>query len=68
MDVVLAGRKIGDVREAVHIEAHKDLVSGGCVGALSRSRTMWRSSSPRRHETLKQTQLKLVGFVDVYQG
>jgi hypothetical protein len=32
--------------EAVHIEAHKDLlVVSGDVGALSRSRTMWRSSA-----------------------
>jgi hypothetical protein len=54
MDVVLAGRKIGDVREAVHIEAHKDLGVRGMCGALSRSRTMWRSSSPRRHETLNK--------------
>jgi hypothetical protein len=37
----------GDVREAVHIEAHKDLFGGvrGDVWSVVRSRTMWRSSA-----------------------
>jgi hypothetical protein len=66
----------GDVREAVHIEAHKDplVVSGDVCGSVVKEQddvaqlSLHLGVDPRRHETLKQTQLKLVGFVDVYQG
>jgi hypothetical protein len=56
----------GDVREAVHIEAHKDLFGGvrGMCGSVVKEQTMWRSSafilaltctSSSSHETRVET-------------